>query len=219
MGLLCVKWQSIFRSKMSAWRIILVAMLLTAGFCFAQFRPWRDRNPGNARGDFSGSGHMIRIEGGLVVNEDEIRTARETASHSSGTPNWTNAPGFERDVFTFTRAIFRSDGNQGATRGRFRWLGWWVDYPDADLNLSYRLQQLTSIKTDPDARVVKLTDPTLFDYPLLYLEHAGYLSLSDDEVAALRKFLLSGGALFVNDFWGAEEWDGFAREIKRVLPG
>lgn len=194
--------------------MIAVALILGAGLCLAQFRPGRGGNSG-----FGNSGHFIRIEGGLIVNEDEIRTARETASHSSGTPNWTNAPGFERDVFTFTRAIFRSDGNQGATRGRFRWLGWWVDYPDADLNLSYRLQQLTSIKTDPDARVVKLTDPALFDYPLLYLEHAGYLSLSEDEVAALRKFLLSGGALFVNDFWGAEEWNGFAREIKQVLPG
>ena len=154
-----------------------------------------------------------------MVNEDEIRTARETDTHSSGTPNWTNAPGFEEDVFTFTRIIFHSDANPRSGRGWFRWLGWWVDYPDADLNLSYRLQQLTSIKTDPDARVVKLTDPTIFHYPLLYMEHAGYMRLTDDEVTALRKYLLSGGALLVNDFWGSEEWDGFAREIKRVLPG
>ena len=154
-----------------------------------------------------------------MVNEDEIRTARETDSHSSGTPNWTNAPGFEEDVFTFTRIIFQSDPGPRSERGRFRWLGWWVDYPDADLNLSYRLQQLTSIKTDPDARVVKLMDPDLFHNPLLYMEHAGYMRLRDDEIAALRKYLLSGGALLVNDFWGSEEWNGFAREINRVLPG
>lgn len=154
-----------------------------------------------------------------MVNEDEIRTARETETHSSGTPNWTNAPGFEDDVFTFTRVIFHSDASPFSTRGRFRWLGWWVDYPDADLNLSYRLQQLTSIKTDPDARVLKLSDPELSRYPLLYMEHAGYMRLSDEEVTALRKYLFSGGALFVNDFWGQEEWDGFAAEINRVLPG
>jgi hypothetical protein len=93
-----------------------------------------------------------------------------------------------------------------------------VDYPDADLNLSYRLQQLTSIKTDPDARVLKFTDPALSHYPLLYIEHAGYMRLNEDEIAALRKYLLSGGALLVNDFWGLEEWNGFAAEIKRVLP-
>jgi hypothetical protein len=198
--------------------MIIVLLLLGAGFSFAQFRSRRDVVP-------PGEGHLVRIEGGLVINEDEIHTARETATHSSGTPEWTNTAGFENDVFTFTRIIFqsspapRSGSGSGWGRGRFRWLGWWVDYPDADLNFSYRLQQLTSMKTDPDARVVKLSDPVIFDYPLLYMEHAGYMRLSDDELAALRKYLQSGGALLVNDFWGAEEWKGFAAEIERVLPG
>ncbi|PYM09949.1 MAG: transmembrane prediction, partial [Verrucomicrobia bacterium] len=116
------------------------------------------------------SGSFVRIEGGLVVNEDELRTARETDTHSSGTPNWTNATGFEQDVFTFTRVIFKSDPGSRSSGGRLRWLGWWVDYPDADLNLSYRLQQVTAIRTDPDARVLKLTDPKLPQYPLLYME-------------------------------------------------
>jgi len=154
----------------------------------------------------------------LVVNEDEIHTAREVGSHSSGTPEWTNAPGFEDDVFTFTRVIFQTDARPRGGRTRFRWLGWWVDYPDADLNFSYRLQQVTAIKTDPDARVIKLTDPMLSNYPLLYMEHAGYMELGDEEVGNLRRHLLNGGALLVNDFWGAREWEGFAAEMKRVLP-
>jgi hypothetical protein len=86
------------------------------------------------------------------------------------------------------------------------------------LNLSYRLQQMTSIKTDPDARVLKLTDSNICNYPLLYMEHAGYMRLSDEETTALQKYLRNGGALFVNDFWGSDEWNGFAEEIKKVLP-
>src|SRR5262245_19524265 len=198
---------------MTARQTIMVIMILGVGFCLAQFRPRSSLTPLP-----SGPGRLVRIEVGLIVNEDEIHTARETESHSSGTPNWTNAPGFEEDVFTFTRVIFQSDPAPSSRRGRFRWLGWWVDYPDADLNLSYRLQQVTSIKTDPDARVAKLTDPAIFNYPLLYMEHAGYMRLSDDEIAALRKYFNSGGALLVNDFWGAEEWEGFAGPIKKVLP-
>ena len=190
-----------------------VAMILAAGLGYAQLRPRSGLDSPSAT-----SGNLVRLEGGLVVNEDELRTARETDTHSSGTPNWTNAPGFGQDGFTFARVIFKSDPRPPSSRGRLRWLGWWVDYPDADLNLSYRLQQLTSIKTDPDARVLKLTDPMLPDYPLLYLEHTGYLRLSEDEVVALRRYLLSGGALFVNDFWGSEEWNGLASEINRVLP-
>jgi hypothetical protein len=194
-------------------RLAIVVAVLTAGICLAQFRPWPDSGP---RGDRSG--RFTRIEGGALVDEDTIRTARETPSHSTSTPNWTNPPGFESDVFTFARVIFQSDPPRGPRRGFGRGLGWWVDFPDADLNLSYRLQQLTSIRTDPDARVLKLTNPELFDYPLLYLEHAGYMRLSDEEIAVLRKYFATGGALFVNDFWSAPEWEGFAGEIKRVLP-
>jgi hypothetical protein len=191
---------------MIARRTVLAASILVAGLAFAQFPP----RPG--------VGRYVRIEGGAVVNEDELRTARQTDSHSAGTPNWTNPRGFEKDVFTFARVIFQSDPSPSPGGGRMRWLGWWVDYPDADLNLSWRLQQLTTLRTDPDARVLKLTDADLHRYPLLYMEHAGYMRLDDEEVAALRGYLLGGGALFVNDFWGSEEWEGFAREIARALP-
>jgi hypothetical protein len=78
---------------------------------------------------------------------------------------------------------------------------------------------MTSIRTDPDARVLKLTDPTLTRYPLLFMEHPGYMRLNDAEVVALRRHLLNGAALLVTDFWGAEEWDGFEAEMERVLPG
>src|SRR4029079_18251927 len=100
--------------------------LLLVGICLAQFPP------GPVRG--SGSGKWIRIEGGAVIDEDAVRTARETASHSTGLPEWTNSPAFERDVFTFARVIFQNDPNASGGRGfGGPRLGWWVDYPDADL--------------------------------------------------------------------------------------
>jgi hypothetical protein len=45
------------------------------------------------------------------------------------------------------------------------------------------------------------------------------MRLSEEEVVILRKYLSCGGALFVNDFWGSEEWEGFAGQMNRVLPG
>jgi hypothetical protein len=60
--------------------------------------------------------------------------------------------------------------------------GWAVDYPDADLNLSYRLQQLTSMQVDPKGKILRLTDPTLFDYPFIYIVEPGALEFSEDEV-------------------------------------
>jgi hypothetical protein len=123
-------------------------------------------------------------------------------------------------VFTFARAIFKvtptTEPNPRFHRNRP--IGWWVDFPDADLNLSYRLQQLTSLKADPDGRVLKLTNPELHDYPFLFMEHPGYMRLREPEVAALRKYLLAGGVLVVIDFWNTREWEGFAGQMKRVLP-
>jgi len=164
------------------------------------------------------NGSLVWTEGSGIIDEDLVRTARETASHSTGTPLWTNPRGFEKDVFTFARVIFKSGIGTGNGVARGWRLGWWVDYPDADLNFSYRLQQLTTLRTDPDGRVIKLTDPALHDYPLLYMEHAGYMRLKDPEIAALRNYFQSGGALLVNDFWSQTEWNGFAEQIRRIVP-
>src|SRR4051812_45989855 len=40
----------------------------------------------------------VRLEGGGFVNQDLVKTAREIASHSTGTPEWHNPLGFEKDV-------------------------------------------------------------------------------------------------------------------------
>ena len=141
------------------------------------------------------------------------KTARGVPSHSTETPSWTNSPGFEKDVFTFARVRY-------SRLERVRWGAgfWWTDSPDSDLNLSWRIQQMTSIKVDPDGRYVNLTDADLVDYPWIYMVEPGRLTLADDEVTALRKYLLNGGALMADDFWGPYQWDNFEREIKRVLP-
>ncbi len=187
--------------------VALIAAALAAGAGLAQYY------------QAGGSGSYSRLEGGGYVNVDTVKTARETLSHSITLPAWTNPEGFERDVFTFTRVIFNSDKRFGEGIGRGRTLGWWVDYPDADLNLSYRLRQMTSIAVDPDARVMKLTNPELTDHPFLFMVHVEGISLDDEEVAALRNHLLLGGSLFVTDSWGDDAWNHFRRQMRQVFPG
>jgi hypothetical protein len=133
------------------------------------------------------------------------------------TPRWTNPPGFEKDVFTFVRLIYST----GGTRMRRRWGGagdWRTDYPDADLNLSWRLQQLTSMKVAPIPKQLPITDPEIFRYPFLYIVEPGDIIFSDEEAAILRRYLLNGGFLMFDDFWGEEQWDVMAEAMERVLP-
>ncbi len=182
----------------------LIFLLLAVGFMvLAQRRGSRGYGGGwSYRG--GGEGYSTEFE--------TCKTAREVPYHSTGTPNWTNAVGFERDAFTFVR--IRRDRSSGGS-----WSGghWWTDFPDSDLNLSFRLQQVTSITVDPDGRVLRLTDPELFDYPWIYMVEPGSLELREEEVPVLRNYLNNGGVLMADDFWGPVQWDQFEREIKRVF--
>ena len=46
----------------------------------------------------------------------------------------------------------------------------------------------------------------------------GEISLTQPEIEALRKYLLNGGFLMVDDFWGTWEWEAFHECIKQVFP-
>lgn len=142
---------------------------------------------------------------------DTERTAREVSSHSTGLPEWTNPKPFDKDVFTFVR-VRRERSMYG--RGG----GWSTDTPDSDLNFSYRLQQMTSIRADPDGRFLWLTDKDLSDFPFIYMVEPGSLFLSPEEIVALRKYLLNGGFLMLDDFWGDSAWDNVAQVFKQVFP-
>ena len=152
--------------------------------------------------------------GETSIPEDyPVRTAREVETHSTETPRWTNTPGFEKDVFTFVRVRYHRDP-YGPRRAGYCY----TDFPDSDLNLSYRLQQMTSILVDPDGRVISLTDPELSAFPFIYLVEPGAMRLEEKERGALRSYLLNGGFLMADDFWGPREWANFERELKQVMP-
>lgn len=150
---------------------------------------------------------------GYIPNADQIKTAREVPTHSTGTPEWTNPTGFEKDVFTFARVRYTR-----RYTGNWRAGNWITDLPDSDLNLSYRLQELTSIRSNPDGRIINLSDAELFDYPWIYVVEPGGLMLEEEEILPLRKYLQNGGFLMADDFWCEAQWNNFESEMKRVLP-
>jgi hypothetical protein len=143
-------------------------------------------------------------------------------SERRGVPNWTPNREFSHDIFTFVRIQYSTGyGGGGYSGGRGRGRGggsWATDYPDSDLNFSFRLHQLTSMEVDPEGIVLELTDPELFNYPFIYMLEVGRLVFSEEEVKCIRRYLLNGGFLMVDDFWGQAAWDNFYYEMKRVFP-
>ncbi|MSO52698.1 MAG: transmembrane prediction [Acidobacterium sp.] len=119
--------------------------------------------------------------------------------------------------FNFCRLIYTSD------RGEPGGSGWSTDYWDADINFSTRLGELTktTISRRPDGKPnhlsVRIADPLLFQCPFLNATDVGTAWFTDDEAAILRAYLLKGGFLWVDDFWGPYAWDNWVGQISKVL--
>ena len=102
--------------------------------------------------------------------------------------------------------------------------GWPTDYPNSGYNFMIRLAELTTIEInrtetgEPRQEVIKLTDPAVFNYPILFMSDVGTTGFSKDEITNLRKYLLRGGFLYADDFWGDRAWDNWSYEIGQVLP-
>ena len=119
--------------------------------------------------------------------------------------------------FLFCRIIFRNAPNGDGN-------GWGVDYPRADINLTFRLSELTTttVSRDPedDYRhvVVRLTDPLLFHCPFVMMTEPGGAYLDEAEAAQLRDYVLKGGFLWADDFWGEYAFRFWSDQIAQALP-
>ena len=102
--------------------------------------------------------------------------------------------------------------------------GWYTDYPGSDINFMSRLEEFTEIEVARDERgrpdhvVVRLTDDELFDYPFIFMSDVGTAGFSTEEADNLRAYLLRGGFLWADDFWGDWAWEHWSNEIDKVLP-
>lgn len=132
-------------------------------------------------------------------------------------PAWPVSKELPNDVFTFARIRYNSMsyGGRGWGRGNRKWA---TDYPDSDMNMSYRLQQLTSLQVNPNGAVVDIDPEQVRHYPFLYMIEVGDIDITDDEAKTLRDYMLNGGFIMVDDFWGTREWENFEVALKQIWP-
>ncbi len=123
-----------------------------------------------------------------------------------------------RHAFYWTRAVFNGSRGGGWWGGRGS-EAWATDFPKGDRQFLIVLQRLVDLDAYDWENAVRLTDPRLRSFPLLYAVEVGYMNLTDEEVQGLRGYLEAGGMLLVDDFWGGREWANFEYNMSRVLPG
>lgn len=127
---------------------------------------------------------------------------------------WPVDPAFDQDIFTFARLKHGFGGGIGYGRR----VSWAEDFPLADVMLPYRLHQITSLVVRPGPNPIDFTKEELARHPFVYMSGVERMALRDDEVALLRQYLLNGGFMMVDNFWGDAAWSNFAAQMKRVFP-
>src|SRR5436190_356022 len=132
-------------------------------------------------------------------------------------PRYPTATSFDGG-FNFCRLAYTSDRREAGGSG------WTTDYWDADKNFSTRLGELTKTTIsrqangDPNHLVIRISDPALFQCPILSATDPGTAFFDDEEAQTLRAYLEKGGFLWVDDFWGPYAWDNWVSNISKVLP-
>jgi hypothetical protein len=129
------------------------------------------------------------------------------------------------DEFTFVRVQYENarGGFGGYDSGGYWGMRstWAVDYPAADHNFLRGVRRLTNLHINSNPIVLRLDDDKIFEYPFLYMlevGRSGGISLTEKEIENLREYLLRGGFLFIDDFWGTMQWEAFHRGFSKVFP-
>jgi hypothetical protein len=121
--------------------------------------------------------------------------------------------------FTFVRTIyespFRGYGRRGYGGGT-----WTTDYPEADNNFIVGLREWagTNLKIAPRPEALEILDDRIFDYPILYVVEPGFMEVSPEQAARLREYIMRGGFIFLDDFWGEYEWQNVQQQFHKIVP-
>ena len=128
-------------------------------------------------------------------------------------PSDLRPPSHLDDGFAFCRLEYTSDRHEAEGTG------WQTDFPRADENFMIRLSEITTAKVDGENHwVARVNDDELFYCPFLVTSDVGTMRLEPGEAARLRAYLLKGGLLWVDDFWGMKSWQQWLREVAKMFP-
>src|SRR5579862_5596839 len=113
----------------------------------------------------------------------------------------------------FSRRRYGSgDWREGGT-------SWTQDYPRADRHFALAMRRLSRVETRSVEQPVNLEDAEdCYNWPWLAAGEMGDWYLNDDLASKLREYLLRGGFLMLDDFWGPEEYGRFEESMRRVFP-
>jgi hypothetical protein len=134
----------------------------------------------------------------------------------------------EKTEWVFARLMYPEHPNALLAR-RVRWgayfdwreggTSWTQDYPRADRHFAQALRRLTRLhvrSVEQPANPDETDD--FFNWPWMNAGEMGDWKLSPAEAATVREYLLRGGFMMFDDFWGPEEYGRFEESMKLIFP-
>jgi hypothetical protein len=135
----------------------------------------------------------------------------------------------EKTEWVFARLMYPQHPNARFGRFSIRFGGvldwrqgftsWTQDYPRADRHFAAAVRRLTRVQArsveqpaDPD----DLDD--FYNWPWMNAGEMGDWKLTRAQARTIREYLLRGGFLMLDDFWGTEEWNRFAESMRLIFP-
>jgi hypothetical protein len=120
------------------------------------------------------------------------------------------------------RLMYPSGGFGGRGGGRGNWLdggtNWTVDYPRGDRTFAVAIRRLTRIDVRSVEQPVNPDDDDLYHFPYMHVGMPTNWNLTVAQAARIREYLLRGGFMLCDSFFGTQEWEGFLRGIRLIFP-
>ena len=114
-------------------------------------------------------------------------------------------------------------GGRGGGGGGGNWTqggtNWTVDYPKGDRFFAQALRRLTRIDVRSVEQPVNPDDgDDIYYWPYLHVGMPSTWRLTDAQAKKIREYLLRGGFLFCDSFFGTQEWNGFEEGMRLIFP-
>jgi len=100
---------------------------------------------------------------------------------------------------------------------QIRHSGQWNAAPRALRNLLLALNETVGLAATTKPKDLPASDPSLFQYPLIYMHGRTRFQLAKDERDAIQRYLSQGGVLFADACCGAPQFDKSFRELVAQL--
>ncbi len=120
------------------------------------------------------------------------------------------------------RLMYPSVGGGGRGRGGGNWLNggtnWTVDYPRGDRTFAVALRRLTRLDVRSVEQPINPDDDDIFLFPYVHVGMPTNWSFSSAQAQKIREYLLRGGFMVCDSFFGTREWEGFLVGISQIFP-